>query len=355
MGELNILLESWSPVCDIQACVEETDRNCYFYLWFYPNTERSYMRECWVCNTDFAGEEIDLKAMENGTAPSMPSEFVAHDPAGIHLDKDLLEIVWLMEGVGAALLSNGKLICLIPGWAGYNDFCGYSIYAKGMGPFAWELNQALETLGMRVAKSREFWNFFEREYWGQVQEMHMEILERFFGPHQKYYSIDGGKFPPKALVTGERDGVCYGITVGVSMVPMPKIEQYYQEETEKFRRIELGFASSSCSAEEQMRMYSFLSSLSAYPWQEISWLGHGHTVPCRALEGYSAVWLLNSRLIPEISAPVYQEFMGEPVNLLWAVPLREEEYHQLVEQGTEETLKCLTDELPAIHIYFGMI
>ena len=351
MSEPNILLDSWSPVCDIQAFVEGTDRNCYFYLWFYPNSERSYMRECWICNTAPAEDKIDMKAMEDGRAPSMPSEFIAHDLSGIHLAEDSLEIVWLEEGDGAALLSDGKLICLIPGWAGYNDFCGYSIYARGRGPFAWELNQALETLGARVAKSREFWNFFEPDYWDQVQEMHMEALEEFFGPHQKYYGIDGGKFPPKALVTGERDGVCYGITAGVSMVPLPKIEQYYQEETGKFRRIELGFASSGCGAEEQMRMYSFLSSLSAYPWQEISWLGHGHTVPCRALEGYSAVWLLNSRLVPEISAPVYKEFMGEPVNLLWVVPVQEEEYQRLVELGTEEILKCRTNELTTIHIF----
>lgn len=351
MSEPNILLESRSPVCDIQAFVEETDQNCYFYLWFYPDSERSCLRECWICNTAPAEDTIDRKAMEDGCAPSMPAEFVAHDPAGIHLDKDSLEIIWLEEGDGAALLSAGKLICLIPGWAGYDGFCGYSIYARGTGPFAWELKQALETLGARVAKSREFWTFFEKEYWNQVQEMHLKALEKFFGPHQKYYGIDEGAFPTKTLLTGEKDGVCYGITAGVSMIPLPKIEQYYQEETEKFRRIELGFASSGCEAQEQMRMYSFLSSLAAYPWKEITWLGHGHTIPCKALEGYSAVWLLNSRLIPEISAPVYEEFMKEPVNLLWVVPLREEEYQQLVEQGSEEILKRRADELSTIHIF----
>ena len=351
MSEPKILLDSWSPVCDIQAFVEETDQNCYFYLWFYPNSERSYIRACWICNTAPAEDKIDRKAMEDGRAPSMPAAFVAHDLSGIHLAGDSLEIVWLEEGDGAALLSDGKLICLIPGWADSNDFCGYSIYARGMGPFAWELDQALETLGARVDKSRAFWNFFESDYWGQVQGMHIEALEKFFGPYQKYYSIDGGRFPPKALVTGARDGVCYGITAGVSMVPLPQIEQYYQDETWKYRRIELGFASSGCGAEEQMRMYSFLSSLSAYPWQEISWLGHGHTVPCRVLEGYSAVWLLNSRLIPEISAPVYKNFMGEPVNLLWVVPVREEEYQRLVELGTEEILKRRADELATIHIF----
>ena len=328
MSEPNILLESWSPVCDIQAFVEETDQNCYFYLWFHPNSEHPYIRECWICNTAPAGAEIDVQAMEDGRAPSMPAEFVAHDPAGIRLDEASLEIVWLEEGDGAALLSDGKLVCVIPGWAGFNDFCGYSIYAKGMGPFAWELDQAFGTLEARVDKSRKFWDFFETDYWGGVQEMHM-----------------------KALVTGEKGGVCYGITAGVSMVPLPKIEQYYQEETGKFRRIELGFASSGCEDGEQLRMYSFLSSLSAYPWREISWLGHGHTVPCGAIEGYSAVWLLNSRLIPEISAPVYGEFMGESVNLLWAVPLREEEYQRLVKQGTEDTLKRWADRLPSIHIF----
>lgn len=95
-------------------------------------------------------------------------------------------------------MSDRKLICLIPGWAGYNDFCGYSIYARDMGPFAWELNQALETLGTRVAKSREFWDFFEQDYWDQVQKMHMEALEEFFGPYQKYYGIDGGQVPAKS-------------------------------------------------------------------------------------------------------------------------------------------------------------
>lgn len=351
MSEPNILLESWSPVCNIQAVVEETDLNCYLYLWFHPNSENAYIKACWVCNTAPAEDNIDTKAMDSGKAPSMPSEFVAHDPTGIHLDKDSLEIVWLEEGDGAGLLSDGQLICLIPGWAGCNHFYGYSIYATGMGPFAWELKQALEVLGTRVDKSRKFWNFFKEGYWRPVQEMHMEALEKFFGPHQKYYGIDGGKFPLKALVTGEKDGVSYGITAGVSMIPLPQIEQYYQEETGKFRRIELGFASSGCEAEEQMRMYSFLSSLSSYPWQEVSWLGHGHTFPCRALEGYSAVWLLNSRMIPEISAPVYKDFMGEPVNLLWAVPLKEEEYQRLKELGTEDTLKCRADELPTIHIF----
>lgn len=63
MSESNILLESRSPVCDTQAFVEETDRNCYFYLWFYPNSERAYIRECWICNTAPAEDEIDIKTI----------------------------------------------------------------------------------------------------------------------------------------------------------------------------------------------------------------------------------------------------------------------------------------------------
>lgn len=351
MSEPRMLLESWSPVCEIQAFVEESDQNCYFYLWFHPKSENPYMKECWVCNTAPAGAEMDVKTMEDGRAPSMPSQYVSHDPAGIHLDEASLEIVWLEEGDGAALLSAGKPVCLIPGWSGRNDFCGYSIYARGMGPFAWEMTQAMEVLSARVAKSRRFWESFDGQYWESVQKMHMEALEKFFGPYQKYYAIDGGQFPPKALVTGEKAAVSYGITAGVSMIPMPEIEQYYQEESGYYRRIELGFASSGRGEKEQMRMYSFLSSLASLPWREITWLGHGHTVPCSALEGYSAVWLLNSRLVPEIPAPAYRELMGEPVNLLWAVPLREEEYRWLTEQGTEALLKRWSDRLPTIHIF----
>ncbi len=72
-----------------------------------------------------------------------------------------MSIVWFEEGDAAALLEGDTLLCVIPGWSGYQGFHGYSRYAIGTGPCAWELAQAEEVLGKRVAKSRAFWDFCE--------------------------------------------------------------------------------------------------------------------------------------------------------------------------------------------------
>ena len=54
-----LLVESWSPVCDIQAFAEESETCIYFYLWRDPNTDHAQVKCCWVCNTAPAPEEID--------------------------------------------------------------------------------------------------------------------------------------------------------------------------------------------------------------------------------------------------------------------------------------------------------
>ena len=348
-----ILLESWSPSCRIQAFVEESDTCCYFYLWFNAGMDDAYMKTCWICNTGKAPDKIDTDAMEDGGAPAMPGEFVKHDADGIRLNQEILSVVWFEEGDAAALLEGETLICVIPEWSGYQGFNGYSRYAFGTAPYAWELAPAEEVLGARVSKSRKFWNYFEGEYWEEVGQLHQKAVEDFLGKPEKYLGIDGKKFPPKALIAGTKNGVHYGITVGVSLLPMPQVEQYFQEETSDFRRIELGFAASEEQKDICMKMYSYIAAVSRIPWQEISFLGHGHTIPCDAIEGFSAVWLLDSRLLPQIAAPVYPDFMGDKINLLWLVPLREDEFRKLKEIGTGDALKLLEGRLEDLNVFDG--
>lgn len=353
MSETHILLEEWSPICAVQAFVEESDTCCYFYLWFHPGKEDGIIKSCWICNTAGAPEQIDVDGMQSGMAPAMPKEFVGHDIDGIRLHKEKLSIVWFEEGDAAALLEGDKLLCVIPGWSDGHNFNGYSRYAVGTTPYAWELTQAEAVLRKRVEKSRDFWNYFEGEYWEEVQNLHVQTLETFYGKYEKYYAIDGGKFPPKALITGQKEGVYYGITAGVSLFPMPKAEQYFGEETPDYRRIELGFAATEEQQEVCMKMYSLLSGISSLPWDEVSFLGHGHTVPCGAIEGFAAVWLLDARLLPQIDAPSYPDFMGEKINLLWSVPLTQQEYEIIREIGTEQMLQRLEGRLDKIHIFDG--
>ena len=78
-----VLIESWSPVCDIQAFAEESQSCVYFYLWINPGKENPQVRGCWVCNTRPAPEALDKAAMDRGEAPMMPAGQCRHDLGGI--------------------------------------------------------------------------------------------------------------------------------------------------------------------------------------------------------------------------------------------------------------------------------
>lgn len=353
MSKPIILIEEWSPVCDIQAFVEKNEQNYFFYLWINPGSDEARIKSCWICNAVPAKEEMDVKAMEMGIAPSMPASYVCHDINGIQLDGKKFRIVWFEEGDAAALLYEEEIICVIPGWSGYKGFHGYSKYAKGMGPFAWELTEALETLSERVEKSTKFWDYFETDYWESFQQQQMDTLENFFGTHQKYYVIDGGKFPPKALVSGKRDGVCYGITCGVSLIPMPCVEQHFEDEAEKFKRMELGFATIEKHESLCNMMYSVLSGLSAMPWKEITFLAHGHTIPFANIKGFSAILFLNPKLVSGMESPKYNLFMEEEINLLWVIPLTQDEYHFVMEYDVTKFLQKVKKDVSMIHIFDG--
>ncbi len=48
--EPGVIIEEWSPLGNIQACVEKTERTYYFYLWINPTSKEPEIRSCWICN-----------------------------------------------------------------------------------------------------------------------------------------------------------------------------------------------------------------------------------------------------------------------------------------------------------------
>lgn len=347
--EPEIILEEWSPVCDIQAFVEKSYEAYYFYLWINPQSEEPEIRSCWICNRIAAPKEVDYSTMGDGHAPCMPLQYINHDSNGIELQDEKLSIQWFEEGDAAALLLDDEVIAVIPCFSGYNGFHGYSIFAEGTGPFAWELKQALATFTDKVNQSKEFWNYFDTDYWENVQQDHLMTLEKFFGKYEKYYAIDGNHFPPKALIRGRQQGVIYGITAGVSLIPMPKVEMAYQDEYQDYRRIELGFACSERHDALTKMMYSVISNLTNLPWQELTYLGHGHTVPFTNIKGYEYLLFLNAREMTDISSPVYHDCFHEKINLLWIKPITGEEYNVIVEKGIDFYLQNMKET--DIHIF----
>ncbi|MCR5250210.1 MAG: suppressor of fused domain protein [Lachnospiraceae bacterium] len=337
--ENETVIEDWSPVSDIQAIVEKTEKNYYFYFWINPGGEGSEIRSCWICNRVKAPETVEEALAVEGEAPCMPAEYVDHDPDGIELDEESLSIQWFEEGNAAALLSGDRILAVIPNFSGYKGFHGYSIYAKGTGDFAWELKQAYPRFEEEIKNSRRFWEFFDQEdFWGQVQDFHLKTLNEFFGKEEKYYAIDGGEFPPKALVQGRKGNLLYAFTLGVSMIPMPNVDMTYEDYND-YRRMELGFA---CNERHEPLLKPFASTMSwlaAYPWKDLTFFGHGHTIPFRNIKGIDYILFLNDRLLGGIESPAYKEFMGETINLLWLVPITQKDQEFIVENGIDEYLK----------------
>ena len=95
-----------------------------------------------------------------------------------------------------------------------------------------------------------------------------------------YYAIDGNKWPPKALIRVPTEKAVVLITLGICIRPMPKAEMYADEASE-IRRIEFAMAlPAEFPDDEVQKLASFMSSLSNIPWEDLTWLGEGHTVGC---------------------------------------------------------------------------
>lgn len=346
------VLASYSPVCNVEAFVEKSKDCYYLYLWINGGSEMQQIKPCWICNRTPAPDEIDIEVLKKGRAPAMPKRYVNHDINGMELDEDKLELQWYEEGNAAILLYEKKVIAVIPPQDFGDGFTGFSIYAKGRSPYAWELEPTLhEYFTEKARECKVFWSYFDTPYWTEVQPKHLEILEHFFGRHESYFAIDEGRFPAKALARGSKDGVIYGITLGVSLIPMPDVERYV-DDYRKIRRMELGFACEKNREDICMMMYSTLSSISRFPWVNFKFLGHGHTILFDQLQGYVALLFINSKMVKEIDAPEYFGCFDEDINLLWAVPVTKSEYDLIVENGIDMYLSRLGDEEKSrVHIF----
>ncbi len=361
--ETEVIIESDSLFCDVQAFVEKSNDCYYFYLYFDPLELKPYMetqkiKSCWICNRRKAPVKLDDSNWKKGQAPMMPAEFVDHDPNGIELDEDSLSIVWFDDGSSAALLSGEEIICVIPQWSGYKDFHGYSKYAKGTGLFAWEIKQAITALTERVDNARKLWSTFaesEQSAWKWLLHQHSKI-EGFVGTFENDYNIanktdkqiDATTFPPKVVASGARDGVIYGITAGVSLPAMPGAEM-----ADSPIRMELGFASTEKHRQLCLPMYANLSMYASLPWQHITFLAHGHTVPLENIKEFAAVLFVDPDKVTGLEKPAYDDFPdSSKVQMLWVVPISQAEYDFIINNSMSDMMQRVNDTTK-VHIFDG--
>ena len=353
MSDSIILAESDSPVCPIRAYAEQTENAVYFYLFNYIADAPGNVKTCWVCNRKPAPDALTAENWPRGTAPMMPRSGVKHDLNGIDISPEGLKILWFETGDSALLMQKGNVLAVIPPWSGYKDFHGYARYAAGTQPYAWEMNeQARDAMLDRAFRGDMFWEkTADGSYWPEAQAFHLRVTERFFGKHTQYYAIDEGKFPPRAVIEGKKDGVVYGFTAGISHFVMPQIEMYVKNANEH-HRIEFGFAVKENISAIRMEAYNCFMSLAKCIHRDLTFFAHGHTNTWNGIPGFHAFLFVNARALRGIEAPAYGNAGGDPVNLLWAVPITKEEYDFVVKTNINELMKHAKD-LSLIHIFDG--
>jgi hypothetical protein len=324
-----------SPNINVEAIVEQDDRVAYFYLRGDPQIEFG-LRTCWVRNVRPAPKDLDVKGMRRGTPPMLPAAQCKHPQGAPPLRAEDLEIVWFEEGDAAALVENGEVLAVVPCWSGQNGFDGYARDCIGQSPLAWELEPD-NVLLARIGRAADYWRSWdddENNPWTEVQDSQIEAYSQQLGNYDKYYAIDGGEWPPKALVRIPLPSAIALVTVGVCLRPQPTVEMY-ADNPEELSRIELGMAlDPSLPAESLNACGSYISAQSRLPWTHCTWLGEGHTIPFDALPGgpYSAVLLQRS---PQgAAAAQLPSFRGDPVNLLWMTPITAAERKFAEEHGS---------------------
>jgi hypothetical protein len=127
----------------------------------------------------------------------------------------------------------------------------------------------------------------------------------------------------------------------MSQRPMPGVELAH-EEPRPLRRVELAVALPHGASDWlRERVGGFLTLASELPWSRYAWLGHGHTIPADAFKGtdYAGVLVASSA---KYGAPVpLPEVDGDPVTLLWLVPVTADELARGRGTGADAVLAAI--------------
>jgi hypothetical protein len=109
------------------------------------------------------------------------------------------------------------------------------------------------------------------------------------------------------------------------------------------RRIELGVALPLHWPDDAIKHFAaYISGQSRLPWRAYTWLGPGHTIPCdswRNPEFTAALLLRNHPALPTVDAG---EQFGDPVSVLWFLPITDSERQLAMENGSA----ALESQLP---------
>src|SRR6266568_5711831 len=269
-----VLLESDSPYTSRRLAVECDGVTTAAYL----RDADGVVGAAWLANHQPAPVSTDLSRLTAGHAPIMPATHTKHPGGRPALDARTLRALWFEEGDGVAIIEGGQLVAVIPGWSDMSrGMPGYSRDVIGQTPFGWSLDDAVEGLGRRVERARDYWQWRHSPTgWGQFQQAALSHLTKHLGPGAHYWDGAQGKQPSVGISerppTPDRPYTVLS-TVGMAAQRMPVVEQVIDDPT-GYCRIELALAT---TLPPGMAALAFLW-LAVYPWRAVTWFGPGHSV-----------------------------------------------------------------------------
>jgi hypothetical protein len=356
MEDREYIFESSSPICHIDALIAQ-ERNAY-YLYFFcsPEYGAKVLNKLWICNRHGTPPEMDLRCLDRGEGPVLGRENVSElqPKEGMTLDPDKLSCVWFDTGDACAIYHDNKLICVIPPIAGLYDFPGFSVFAKGQTRYAWGMPEGPD-LENRIKTCKSFWEIIPgEETWQKLEQDYLAITDSFFGaPHTSAKPIGTERFPHRTLVQGRKANMVFNITIGVSQYAMPGAAQAFGNNCADQSRIELAFATIDKHEAILELMGMVMKDAGDMPWDERSFLWHGHTFDFPNIRGFAAMLFINPIYVEGLEEPKWRSFAGGRVNTLWMVPINEAELSFLRQHGIEELIKqCPAPKL--MHIFSGM-
>ncbi len=342
--DADVLLEEQSPHCPITAIVEQDERAAYFYLWGDEET-RFGVKAVWIRNLQKAPKGDDEKMMKIGVPPMMPENKCLNKGGLPKLEEEKLSIIWLEEGDAAALFYDDEVIAIIPSWSDMGNFPGYAKECREASAFAWPLSEG-NALYARIDKAKSSWESWARDenpFW-IMQPKQIEYYENMFGESEKYYAIEANEWPPVGLFVKHDEDQSFFSTVCLGLRPMPQIESSF-ENPDDYNYIELGLLIKSDIDESLIQSIgNSISGTANLPWQNITWLGEGHTVNFTGFshENMNGVLLTDKlKVLPQMDIPQYQK---TKIKYYWMVPISISERDFAIKNGSAKLIELL-DEL----------
>ena len=354
---MNSIFESKSPVCHIDAVISAEKNAYYLYFFCSPEYGAKVLNMLWICNRCETPDELDLSGLNRGEGPVLGKENVSElqPQGGMELNPAILRCVWFDTGDAAAIYYGKKLIAVIPPIAGLYDFPGFSIFAKGQTRYAWGMPEGPDLENI-INENKKFWETAgDESVWENYKQAQLAAVDKFFGcPHTQCSPAGKERFPYRSLVQGQRKNMIFNFTLGMSQYAMPRIAHAFGNNCSDQSRTELGFATVERHLQLLELMAMVMKDVADIPWDERSFLWHGHTLDFTNIGGFAAILFVNPVYIEGMESPEWPGLAGGRVNTLWMIPISAAELDFLRQKGVEELIKLSGGAKQICHIFDGI-